>query len=845
MAGFSAGSAEAVYLLNIDQPRRAAQELRALFASIKTQAAGVSGAVPRAAALPGARAAPDPALVQQRAERAILARANAEARLAQIQNTGANAARGLAQAETIYAQALAKVDQTSVAAIRTQSQLAAVQNRLKSVAGGGLPVLPRTVESFGTVAIEQFKSGILGVVGPAALATAGLAALTGTVETFKRAFLFKAELDATTKAIEIQLRGVRDSGATFASAAAFADKYRFTQLETTNALRGSVSILRTSKTSAEELLGVLARLQVLSPEQGLEGAALALKELTGGDVQSLVERFEVSRAAANKMKDEIKGGGDAVKVLGAFLNDAGINMDTLKLRAEGAAGALNASKVAAEELALAQGRIAESKGGILIVQEQARLYRGLANLLNGDVITGLKATATEFVALQAGQEAYNAAIAAGRTEIQAAAIQQQVYNDVLRQAQIVEGLLPPEIQNHTKAIQAQTGALQVNIFALSEESKKKLESQIATAQLSQEQAQLERDSIRAANGLLGAGDQALLLAQKYGIATAEAQFLINAQQALSNATALANQRKQEQTGTQETAAQFNNFATFEAAKRKRDTAEAKTASDKAATDANRLADLRTQNALINARTSAQKIAILQRQLAGTTDAIERQQLQNQIDQERQSGTKRVGGAQTTALRLNDIARTSGDDRVRIERENLERLHDQQEDFEVRRARSQEDFERQRRRLLAEGRRAEAARLTETFNRDTRREQEDFDRDRRRALRNNQEAIDDQSTRVGNRVESINARTADRGGAPSIGGIAPPADLGVGGGGGGGTIALRLTIAPLPVVLDGQKVAELLFPPMEQLIDASLADEFGQLGITLSPSAQTAVTGAQP
>lgn len=100
---------------------------------------------------------------------------------------------------------------------------------------------------------------------------------------------------------------------------------------------------------------------------------------------------------------------------------------------------------------------------------------------------------------------------------------------------------------------------QVVSDTLAQELQKKIDSQIATQQLADTQAQLESDSRLAAQGLLGAGDQAVILANKYGIAAEAAQFLIRQQQALSNAAALAEQRAGERSpgasGTAEVAAQ--------------------------------------------------------------------------------------------------------------------------------------------------------------------------------------------------------------------------------------------------------------------------------------------------
>jgi hypothetical protein len=197
-----------------------------------------------------------------------------------------------------------------------------------------------------------------------------------------------------------------------------------------------------------------------------------------------------------------------------------------------------------------------------------------------------------------------------------------------------------------RRINATTVATRASIDALSEDAQKKLESTIATAQLTQQQAQLEADSQRAAQGLLGAGDQALLLAQKYGIAANQAQFLISQQQALSNATALADQRKGEQTGTDQTADQFNKFSKLARAGQV-------DAANKAAADAKRLGDAQDNLALARARTSAQKIAELKRQQSRTTDPVEKLQLQAQIEQERNSAAKSHSGELGKQLRLNE------------------------------------------------------------------------------------------------------------------------------------------------------------------------------------------------
>jgi SLT domain-containing protein len=53
----------------------------------------------------------------------------------------------------------------------------------------------------------------------------------------------------------------------------------------------------------EQAWKVVEKLNVMDPAQGVEGAVLALRELAGGDVVSLVERFELPRSAVKAIKD--------------------------------------------------------------------------------------------------------------------------------------------------------------------------------------------------------------------------------------------------------------------------------------------------------------------------------------------------------------------------------------------------------------------------------------------------------------------------------------------------------------------------------------------------------------
>lgn len=430
-----------------------------------------------------------------------------------------------------------------------------------------------TVER-GPTAYQQFgqaaKSNLLGIVGPAAAATAVISGLISVGRSFIDAFQFKATLDANRAAVDTSLTGIRDQGQLWAEAAQFADRYKLTQQQTTEAIQASIPVLRTSSASIGEVEATLLRLQAKKPEKTFADAARALDELRGGQITSIVQQFNISRDAANKMKDEIAGGADAVQVLSKYLTSAGYGMEVLENRTKGAQGAMNDLAVAQEKVTLAQGQLATSAGAIAATQEYGTVLQGLANLLNGDITTGYKSWGINIAASQAAEQAHTAATAAGRTETEAAAIAAKVYADVVRQASEAEGLGAAATTTHTKAVIEHLTAEQLAAqktaeagAALADETQKKLDSAQAAQQLAQFQATLASLGGAVAGGLQTAANAAALLASQYHIAYGEALNLINAQAALAqakvNAAALADQRAGERSpgasGAAEAAAQ--------------------------------------------------------------------------------------------------------------------------------------------------------------------------------------------------------------------------------------------------------------------------------------------------
>lgn len=231
--------------------------------------------------------------------------------------------------------------------------------------------------SSGTSFISEFgnaaKSSLLGIIGPAALATSAISGLIAIGKSFSDAFEFKAQLDATTASIKNQLVGFRDAGRTYQEASAFGRQYSITQQETNSILSSSTDILRTSTASVAQLEEALIRLQSRDVSKPISEASRALRELASGDVTSIKELFNIPAKDALKMRDEIVAGGDAVVVLTKYLNDAQIGMSALEQRTQGAVGRMNELKVAQEGAALAQAKWAEGPGMNILIAKTTGL----------------------------------------------------------------------------------------------------------------------------------------------------------------------------------------------------------------------------------------------------------------------------------------------------------------------------------------------------------------------------------------------------------------------------------------------------------------------------------------
>lgn len=94
--------------------------------------------------------------------------------------------------------------------------------------------------------------------------------------------------------------------------------------ENIEGLSGLTITARQSGASLAQLVDFSQRLNVLSPEQGVGGARIALAEALSGNITSLSRRFEIPKSALKGLADESLSVEQRLKVLDDFLNGVGV-----------------------------------------------------------------------------------------------------------------------------------------------------------------------------------------------------------------------------------------------------------------------------------------------------------------------------------------------------------------------------------------------------------------------------------------------------------------------------------------------------------------------------------------
>lgn len=180
---------------------------------------------------------------------------------------------------------------------------------------------------------KAMGAGLVAGAASGALALGGMAAGLGAV--------VKGGLDVNTSLenVEAQLLAFTKSGDV---AKSILNDIRVEAARTPFAFeemaRATASLLPAAKQSNVALMDLVKQAEILAasnPEQGLEGAAFALKEALSGDFMSIVERFNLPRQRLNQLKEE---GVPAIEAVSIAMREMGLDADLVANMAQTASG---------------------------------------------------------------------------------------------------------------------------------------------------------------------------------------------------------------------------------------------------------------------------------------------------------------------------------------------------------------------------------------------------------------------------------------------------------------------------------------------------------------------------
>lgn len=572
------------------------------------------------------------------AERKMLSLAQAKARAL---TASGQAARG----EQELTAALGLVTQRSSTAYNAQTQLANIQTKL---AGGSKSAAQGT---------DRFASSLKGV--NTGLAALGVSVGIATVAAFaKDAIAAANSLDKT----EATVRALSGSQTRYVQVLQLARAGQQTyggSLEEN--LRGLGSLVNLSNRAGVELGkldNISRRLAIIDPVQGIEGANIALKEFLAGNgaeaAVSLARRFELPKKALADLAREGTTAQQRLAGLDALLNQQGISSDVLAGQARTLAATYDQLGAAGDNAKVAVGQLlavllrfpAQVTTKILIAVEN-----GLGTLANSDqalqdfatkAFTGAKSfddygQRVAFANAQLAQFGVHIASLSPTTFAYAQAlVQTGVAADVAFQRAQNYGTIVDRVTAAQSAAGTSGGDWSNQLGSLGQraaESAAKSDynrQAIESLTTAYEAGGLTAPEFAKAIDALNARFQ-----QSQVDAANSAKGIIDWANAAQGALASLPKTLKDTSGQGFTPTPFQTLGRGAGDRAKPFFQGVKDANDQA----QRLAQLQLQGRLINAKTSAERIAILQQELKGTTDVLERQRIQNEIDQERNSAAK--------------------------------------------------------------------------------------------------------------------------------------------------------------------------------------------------------------
>lgn len=211
-----------------------------------------------------------------------------------------------------------------------------------------------------------------------------VAAGAAAVSFVEHSFELTASLDEMRRKFGTLYGDVSAGNDAFNTAAAFAEKYGYTQLEVETAVSQATEAIKNSHVPLTDQLRILGQLAEMKPGETIQQAAAALEGLASGgrSIQDVAKELNLTKDQADLLKKEIRDGKDAFVALDDVMKNSGITSKILDDRLQGTAGAVRTYKQAQEDAAKATGEFAAGPG-VQFLEFQAKLVRGFAAMFDG------------------------------------------------------------------------------------------------------------------------------------------------------------------------------------------------------------------------------------------------------------------------------------------------------------------------------------------------------------------------------------------------------------------------------------------------------------------------------
>ncbi len=173
------------------------------------------------------------------------------------------------------------------------------------------PITPKVDTAPAQSALQKFSASVsqgLGIGGGAAIAVAGIQALKGAIEgSIGAGLAYNAQLETATRTFELFTGSAGKAQDALKTLRTYAD---FTPFDTAEVIRGGQAFIQATNgdiAAMEKLVHLAGQLAATNNDPsaggGFEGAVRALREVLGGQTESIADRFNIPRSTIQSLKD--------------------------------------------------------------------------------------------------------------------------------------------------------------------------------------------------------------------------------------------------------------------------------------------------------------------------------------------------------------------------------------------------------------------------------------------------------------------------------------------------------------------------------------------------------------